>query len=53
MEFFNQLAAIYAVEKQADGNFTFAMGSFIKKSHITHIARRLNFDYKVCYELYN
>lgn len=34
MEFFNQLDAIYAVEKQPDGNFTFAMGSFLlKKSH--------------------
>ncbi|QLK88497.1 hypothetical protein E3U36_11455 [Arsenophonus endosymbiont of Aphis craccivora] len=36
MEFFNQLAAIYAVKKQVDGNFTFVMGSFIKKSHIIH-----------------
>lgn len=36
MEFFDQLAAIYVVKKQVDGNFTFAMGSFIKKSHITH-----------------
>ncbi|WGL97636.1 hypothetical protein QE177_10530 [Arsenophonus sp. aPb] len=35
-EFFNQLASIYAVEKQADGNFTFAMGSFVKKSHLAH-----------------
>ncbi|HGJ5875599.1 MAG TPA: hypothetical protein ACHBX0_03340 [Arsenophonus sp.] len=30
-EFFNQLASIYNVDKQADVNFTFAMGSFVKK----------------------
>lgn len=35
-EFFNQLAFIYDVEKQADGNFTFVMGSFVKKNNIAH-----------------